>query len=110
MFSDTTPVDVFGDLVLGRDGIDNYLLTRMDACGGVLLDTTFARRRGREVRRSGRAAPGNGDEHQQGMEEGEHRERHVVQLGAHGCDERDQGLSLPHRAVRSLWVRRGRVT
>ncbi|KAK8812803.1 hypothetical protein WA538_002537 [Blastocystis sp. DL] len=42
VFSDTTPVDVFGDLVLGRDGIDNYLLTRMDACGGVLLDTTFA--------------------------------------------------------------------
>lgn len=45
MFSSATPLDVFGDLVLGRDGIDNYLLTRMDACGGVLLDASFACRR-----------------------------------------------------------------
>ena len=102
MFSNTTPVDVFGDLVLGRDGIDNYLLTRMDACGGVLLDSSFARRRGGEVRRSECVAPGNGDEHQQGEEASQHRERYAVQLGTHGSDERDQGLSLPQRAFRSL--------
>ena len=42
VFSRTTPLSVFGPYVLGRNNIDNYLLSRMDACNGTLVDTTFA--------------------------------------------------------------------
>lgn len=46
VFSRSTPLSVFGDFVLGRNYIDNYLLSRLGSCNGSLVDTTFARLRG----------------------------------------------------------------
>lgn len=43
MFSRSTPLSVFGDYVLGRNYIDNYLISLLGSCNGSLVDTTFAR-------------------------------------------------------------------
>ena len=57
VFSRSTPLSVFGDFVLGRNYIDNYLLSRLGACNGSLVDTTFACLRWEEGVRNSACVP-----------------------------------------------------